>query len=253
MKCIGLSLLALLLCSCSRGNEKLSREIRSHSKEVTFPASDGGAVFGDLYESAVPATAVVLMFHQANSNSIEYAPIAPRVTKMGFDCLAIDQRSGGAMFDGVNRTAKAAKGPTGYMDAYLDMLGALRWAENRKYERIILWGSSYSAGLVLRMAAEHPTIAAVLAFSPGEYYGHAGTAASWATRDHSPTLMAFTEGEKKDVGETLFRALPATKGNVLVSYPDGVHGSSTLREDRNPKGYGRYWNDVEAFLNAIKG
>jgi hypothetical protein len=37
----------------------------------------------------------ILLSHQAGSNRAEYAPIAPRLVKPGFNCLAIDQRSGG--------------------------------------------------------------------------------------------------------------------------------------------------------------
>ena len=55
----------------------------------------GGKVFGDLYRAKSSTRGLILMFHQAGSNYTEYSGIAPRVAALGWDCLAVDQRSGG--------------------------------------------------------------------------------------------------------------------------------------------------------------
>ncbi|MEI9987172.1 MAG: alpha/beta hydrolase [Aliidongia sp.] len=139
---------------------------------VSFPASDGGTVHGDLYRSATPAKAVILLFHQAGSNRGEYEPIAPRLTALGYDALAVDQRAGGTLWGHGNQTVTERGGPVDNIKALPDLEGALAYATKTWPGRpVIAWGSSYSASLVFFLAARHPSeIAAVLSFSPGEYF-----------------------------------------------------------------------------------
>lgn len=247
---IGLPLIAWLLATaCSHGSEDVSKKLRAGSTEVTFATRDGGRVFGDFYKATGKAKGLVLMFHQARSNSTEYAPIAPKVAGLGYDCLAVDLRSGGDMFDAINRTAANYQGDPGYDAAYSDMLGALDWATTKGYDKVLVWGSSYSASLAIRMAGESPKVGAVLAFSPGEYFKAKNVVSGWSSKDGVPTLMAFTADERKQGGDALFADLKTTAGNVVVSSEQGVHGSSTLRPDSNPgEGSKYYWQAVEDFL-----
>ncbi len=67
-------------------------------KQVTITASDGVKVYADFYPAGGNSQPYILLFHQAGSNRAEYAPIAPRLVKLGFNCLAIDQRSGGDLW-----------------------------------------------------------------------------------------------------------------------------------------------------------
>lgn len=67
--------------------------------------------------------------------------------------------------------------PTDYLDALQDMESAVKYVKSQ-YEssKIILWGSSYSASLVIKLAGDNPTlINGVLAFSPGEYFDRSKT------------------------------------------------------------------------------
>jgi hypothetical protein len=64
-------------------------------KQVTITASDGVKVFTDFYPAGGNSQPYILLFHQAGSNRAEYAPIATRLVKLGFNCLAIDVHSGG--------------------------------------------------------------------------------------------------------------------------------------------------------------
>ncbi len=250
---IGFSILtvaAMLSSACTHATEASSKAARSQSQEGLFKAKDGTDTFGDLYHSQTTAKGIVLMFHQADSNSGEYALIAPQVAKLGYDCMAVDLRSGGDMFGVINRTVRAHGGSRSYEEAYQDMQGALSWAKGQRYPKIMIWGSSYSASLCLRLARESTDVNAALAFSPGEYFADDATVRTWAQNDHVPTLMAFTQSELHHVGNDLFGALPGSEKNVLVSFPSGVHGSSTLREDRNRDGYAEYWAATEKFLVA---
>ncbi len=238
----------ICLSSCTQATDP-SKFLRTASTEVQFKAEDGTKGFGDLYKGPVGTKSVVLMFHQAGSSAGEYLAIAPRVSKLGFDCLAIDQRSGGVMF-GLNWSIKEHPGPQTYEGAYLDVEGALDWAKTQGYSKIIVWGSSYSASLALRLVAEHPEIRGVLSFSPGEYFDQKDVVARWAALDRIPTLMAFTEDEAGSGGQELFKKLLPSSKNVIISFPGGVHGSSTLLAHHS--GTEQYWMSVEAFLVGLR-
>ena len=80
--------------------------------EVQFNTDDGITVFGDLYASIEGKSApIILLFHQAGGDARgEYTGIAYRLLENGYNILAIDQRSGGNRFGGVNRTVAAILG-----------------------------------------------------------------------------------------------------------------------------------------------
>ena len=116
------------------------------------------------------------------------------------------------------------------------------------YKHISAWGSSYSASLSLRLAAEHSEIKAVLAFYPGEYFDKPRVVANWARKVKVPTLMTFTEEDRRHEGNALFALLGMQQHTTIVSFPRGIHGSSTLREDINPKGCAEYWAATKRFI-----
>lgn len=231
------------------------------SQEITFKAADGVTVYADLYKGPSqdtgiePIKTIVLMFHQAGSNAKEYAPIAPRVAKLGVDCLAVDQRSGGNMFNASNRTQMHAGGKMDYMAAYQDMQAALKWAQDQKYQKIIVWGSSYSASLALRLASENPSVYAVLSFSPGEYFDQKGLVSGWNSAVKAPVFIACTEDEKSEQCQAIANAAsaePVRKANdLLFTAPDGVHGSSTLHHRGNGESDAAYWSATEKFLKNV--
>jgi dienelactone hydrolase len=204
------------------------------AKQVTFAAKDGQTVYADLYQPGkTHAKSVVLMYHQAGSNAGEYETIAPQIDKLGTDCLAVDQRSGGNMFDRQNRTATTVKGSENYPDAYSDLEGAVTWAKAQGYKTIIPWGSSYSAALTLELLSQHPELPAGLVFSPGEYMDDKNIVKTWAAAVKVPVFFACTPDELKDGRRQIFNALNGgnPKG-TLQALPGSVHGSSMCIADK---------------------
>jgi alpha-beta hydrolase superfamily lysophospholipase len=231
---------ALTACSpAERGPEALA-----------LRANDGVTVHATLY-AAVRPRAVIMLFHQAGSSAAEYATIAPRLAASGYEALAIDQRSGGDLF-GPNRTVRGIGRSTGYAAVEPDLEAALAWAKGRRLP-VIAWGSSYSAALVLRLAARHPgSLAAVLAFSPGEYLDDAGAVRRAAAGVLAPIFVAAASdpGERR----AALAILAAAHSSHEVAYlpaSAGVHGSSTLIAARNPKGAALAWRAVEGFLRRL--
>ncbi len=139
---------------------------------VTFTASDGLTVTANLYE-ADEKNPYIIFFHQAGYSKGEYKNTATKFLKLGYNCLAVDLRSGGGVNFVQNETANLAKEkgfPTTYIDAEKDMLAAIDYAWSKSKKPMILFGSSYSASLAMRIAKGNPKVKAVIAFSPGEYF-----------------------------------------------------------------------------------
>lgn len=218
------------------------------SAAVELRATDGVVVHGVLYaiESTKPRP-IVLLFHQAGSNAAEYGPIAPKLQALGYHALAIDQRSGQRRFGRDNLTVKAHGESTGFGPAYRDLQAALSWARQGGYSKVIAWGSSYSAALVFRLASEHPqALAALLAFSPGEYMGAKHRVAGWARRVSVPVFVTAAPGKEVEGARAIAEAVGDDARLYVPSH--GVHGSAALHPSRNPAGHRQVWTAVEEFL-----
>jgi dienelactone hydrolase len=228
-------------------------------REVELQSADGLRVTADLYETASRNDPVILLFHQSGSSRGEYRRIAPKLVAMGYNALAVDLRWGArdrwnlfrnetaARYGTTEIMAEARSGmrdrvwPTVFA-AYEDMLASLDWlgANGFAGPRIVL-GSSFSAILVLKMAAERE-VAAVLAYSPGEYHDTDTTmVAGWANEVDAPAYVAagIDEGERV---APVFAALPGPD-KLLFQAERGAHGASILLADVTN------WVSLESFLS----
>ncbi|MBY0611665.1 MAG: alpha/beta fold hydrolase [Beijerinckiaceae bacterium] len=219
---------------------------------VSFKAADGVKVFADFQAAGASSKGLVVLFHQASSSRHEYDSIAPKLRQLGFDTLAVDQRSGGSLF-GPNETAAGARGGADFLSAYKDMEAALTWAEMRAGNRpVVIWGSSYSASLVFVLAAQHPqSVKAVLAFSPGEYFGARSFVRDAAAKVKAPVFVSSDSGGEAEEARVILAAVPGQAKTQYVP-KSGSHGSSSLIESRNPRGAAENWRAVDTFLAALK-
>ena len=228
----------------------------SQPRPIILEASDGVKVYAWHYAALDKTKPAILLFHQAGSSHAEYAPIAPRLAALGYHSLALDQRSGGRMWGQPNRTASELGKQVDYPEALPDLEAALEWAPQRGLpQRSIVWGSSYSAALVFVLAALHPSsVAAVMAFSPAEYLGGDHSVKDAAAKLQVPVFLTSAQ-DSKEIASARAIAAAVQGGNATQFVPTkgGVHGSSTLRVDRNPKGAEENWNAVEKFLAGLPG
>jgi pimeloyl-ACP methyl ester carboxylesterase len=233
-----LALLSILLSCAAHAGEP-----------VTLQASDGGTVYGTLTRASAHADTVLLLFHQAEASRHEYDPVIPTLTGMGYDTLAIDQRSGDGLFGGRNETVTKRGGSADYLDALPDLEGALAWAKAHHYARIAVVGSSYSASLAILLAAKHARdVAAVASFSPGEYFDDRNMVKRAAARVSVPFYIT-TRAEEEDKVEEVLRD---THSANITHYRQaaGVHGASTLVQTRDPKGYAANLRSFTDFLRS---
>jgi dienelactone hydrolase len=225
-------------------------------RPASFVAADGLKIHAGYYPAPGNSAPIILLFHQAGSNHWEYAPIAPRLVSAGFSCLAVDQRAGGDMSGHKNLTAAQLSHPSDYLGALKDLEAALAWARKENPSRkVIVWGSSYSASLVFLLAAKHPgEIAGLLAFSPGEYFEDKHMIRDAAASVDIPVFIdSAKDSEEESTARSIFNPVADTKDKVqFIPQIAGVHGSSTLREDRNPRGAAENWNAVLAFLRQFE-
>lgn len=220
---------------------------------VTIVASDGVSLAADSYRGASPTAPVILLFHQAESGKSEYATIAPRLLILGYNAVAIDQRAGGDLFSPPNTTVQRLGHSAPVRDVLRDMEATLAWAhQNYPSAPIYAWGSSYSASLVFALAARHPKeISAVIAFSPGEYFDDKRYVRDVARKIHMPVFVdsASDAVEERNARE-IFDVTRSRTKECFVPHI-GIHGSSTLRDDRDPAGAAENWEAITAFLARV--
>lgn len=252
--------LLLVAVGCQPNEQVVKSEPVKEKAKVEPPSDFDGEIITTRDDHWVAARLVkaegepkglVLMFHRAGSNMHEYDPIAERVSSWGWDCLKVDQRAGGDMWGQKNLTAAQYTDMEDYAGAYADLEAAMAWALGKQYGYFIVWGSSYSASLVLRLAAENPQITGVVSFSPGEYFGEPGLVASWNSKVKVPRFFAATSQEINGGILDIYQAAPELKGSSMVGYAEGVHGSQTLREEECPERWKDYWKGVEQFFETL--
>jgi len=257
-----LALSLLIPCLSATAQEPAARveepaaETAREPKTIRFPSSDELEITADLYlVSKDKQTPFIVLFHQAGWSRGEYLAIAPRLNKLGYNCMAVDARSGGEINDVENETAARADEQelgTNYVDALPDLIASLEYARKEHATgKLIAWGSSYSSALVLKVAGDKPKLVdGVLSFAPGEYFERFGQSKDWVQKSakHIKVPVFITSAKKEQPNwQPIFDAIP--KGNRHFYLPEtkGNHGSRALwKKFKDSAGY---WTAVESFLS----
>lgn len=210
---------------------------------VTFPARDGVTITADHYPVAAPKATMILC-HRSHYNRGEYRDSAPRLQALGYDCLAIDQRSGMTTLGVINETSRRAKElgfATGYLDARIDIESAIDYVGGP----VILVGSSYSAALALLIGATNPLVQTVVAYSPGEYLKR--TVVRDVIADSPlPIYATSARGEVSAAKEIVGRARNVTRYEPQGA---GAHGARVLWSSLPD--HDEYWRSLELFLSGL--
>lgn len=226
-------------------------------EHVAIETRDGLKLFAEIYlPHEDPSTPFLVLFHQARSSRGEYRQIAPRLKALGYNCMAVDLRSGKSCGEVMNLSAKTARklghNPT-YLDALVDVEDSLAWARaNHARGKLVAWGSSFSASLVLHVAGTRPELLdGAIAFAPGEYFSTLGKGATWirdsARQVRCPVFVGSARSEKAE-WQPIFEAMPTEAKTGFVPEAEGAHGSKALWKET--PGHEEYWKALEAFLSA---
>ena len=201
-----------------------------------------------------PDKPVILLAHQGGYNKYEYADIAPRLNEMGFNALAIDQRSGGSFADKQNKTySRAAQNGIEniqFADAAQDIESAIEYLADKYQQKIIVWGSSYSSSLALHVAENNENVKAVISFSPGDYFGEAFPSLKTVLPKISQPFLVTSSREEADALKGLLSDVNQSNMQLqFIPESDGFHGSRALWIDQ--EGAEEYWAAVRSFLEEI--
>jgi dienelactone hydrolase len=219
---------------------------------VTFPSSDGLSITADLYlqDKSYP---FIILYHQADFSRGEYNETAPKLLKLGYNCLAVDLRSGKEVNFVQNLTAANArekKLPTGYLDAEKDMIAAINYVKQYSKEKVVLFGSSYSASLALKIAKNDLSVKSVVAFSPGEYFESKLILKNEVAKLNIPIFVGSTTSEHPFIKDML----SGISENLITWYVpqkgQGIHGSRALWQ--STPGSDECWFSLLMFFKNLK-
>ena len=221
------------------------------ARRVKFPSKDGVTITADMYESN-PDYPWIVLFHMAQSSRGEFQKIAPKLNRLELNCMAVDLRSGKEDNFIVNETYVLAKNTglgTSYMDAEKDMKAAIEKAYLIARKPVIIFGSSYSASLALKLGSEMAQVKAVIAFSPGEYFGKELDVTDAAKGLSKPTFIACGSDEKKYTDQ-IASAVRSSKKIYFAPPKGGAHGSKSLLKETD--GETEYWIQMINFIQTVK-
>ncbi len=220
-------------------------------RRVIFPSKDGLTMYADLYETDRSHPYVVLL-HMARSSRGEYREIAKRLNKLDLNCMAVDLRSGrerNFIPNETNALATKLGLNTRFLDSEPDIMTAIDNAFAIGGKPIILFGSSYTASLALKYAKENSKIKAVVAFSPGEYFGKDLNVQEAVAGLNKPTFIASSAKERK-VTEAIASGVNSSKLITYIPAKGGLHGSESLNPDCEENHV--YWIQMINFLQNVK-
>jgi len=203
--------------------------------QVEFPSLDGLMMNANIYE--------------INKSS----PIIQKLNKQGFNCMAIDQRSGGPIANQVNETALRAleqKKGINFADAEPDIIAAIDYAKEKYSGKLILWGSSYSATLAIYIGLNNQKVEAAIAFSPGDYWDdERGDLSKILKKFSKPLFITSAKMEAEGMNKILSGVELGDNQMYYEPKEMGHHGSRALWEGQI--GGVEYWEAVTKFLSRL--
>jgi dienelactone hydrolase len=220
-------------------------------KKIEFPSKDGIQISATLFtlHDTLP---YMILCHQAGYSRGEYDETAKKFMKFQYNCLSIDLRSGDEINEVKNETAIHAREKnkgTSYLDAEQDIVAAIDYAYTKSKKKVVLVGSSYSASLVLKIAAKNDKVKAVLAFSPGEYFGKSLVLKDNIKSIPVPVFVTSSKEEAPALTKLMADVLAPIKQQFIPA-SKGEHGSRALwKENQNAH---EYWLAVLMFMRQVK-
>lgn len=248
-KILNYSILAIFLLT-SLSTEKAFSQIVRKSK-IEFYSSDSLLLTADHYFSK-KGNPYILFFHSENSSRGEFDNIATRFTKMHYNCLAVDLRTGNKY--GYVKNESAERASRNSRDKRLisgekDILAAIKFVQSLSKKNLILFGSSSSASLSLKIASEINNIDAVMALSPGEYFKPEFVVQNLIPDFNIPIFIAGNKIEEPYLNDMFFELKEEYKSIVNPSENSEGRGTELLSQD-NPAS-NEYWMAVLIFIKSL--
>lgn len=219
---------------------------------IHFKAEDGVTITANNY-FLKKTSPYILLFHQEQSSRGEYDSIAERLVKIGYNCLAVDLRSGNKYGFIENETAKIAKAegkPVEILESLIDIRAAINYAWNLNGQDVILMGSASSASLILIEGKTSEHVRALISLSPGEYFQPMFDMKS-VLKDFSKKVFVGCSAIEFPYIQEMFSDISEEYKTIFkpVDGP-GARGSASLLS-KNPT-RDEYWLSLLIFFNSIR-
>jgi pimeloyl-ACP methyl ester carboxylesterase len=224
----------------------------SAQDRVSFKSSDSLEVVAHLYEIN-PEYPYIILLHQGSYSKGEYKEIAISLLKLKYNCLAVDLRYGGTVNSVPNETAENAKASTvlrSMYDARLDIEAAIHYAYNKSQKEVILFGSSFSGTLAMKIGTDNPKVKAIIAYSPGEFFRNKFLIHDEIANVAKPMYIAGSQLENPYL-EKLTELV--SRKYITVFQPqnhEGKHGAKGLWKKYEVSK--EYWLSLLMFINNLK-
>jgi hypothetical protein len=216
---------ALLLCMYAACQAATCQEA------VFFYAEDSTEVRGDLYIKNNALPFIILCHDETNRN--EYDDLTLRLLNLNYNCLSVIMRS------------EISLGSSA------DIKAAIKYAQHICSKPVILLGSTYSASLCLITATQNPSVKAIIALNPGEYFLPHKTISEEVKKLNQPVFVSSTQTEFPYV-QKMLAAMPSD--HVTLFKPEkgkGIRGPGAFYKS-NPNN-GEYWFALMMFFKKIEG
>ncbi|MBN2683294.1 MAG: dienelactone hydrolase family protein [Bacteroidales bacterium] len=221
-------------------------------EKVTFMSFDSLEVTAEIYE-VNKNDPYILLFHQIGGSRGEYRVIAKKLLKFGYNCIAVDLRSGKESEFVSNETAERAENKgisRSLIDSEKDILAAIDYAFYKNHKQVLLFGSSFSASLALKAAKGNPKVKAVIAFSPGEFFLPDLEIKDELKNFKKPVFVASSVKEYPYMLE-LFVNVPTQNKTVFKpSKGTGDYGTKSLGDECATAN--EYWLELLLFFRKLK-
>ena len=255
MRLLPVPLCLSLAATAAVGPAVAAAQTVSGPVEIRFPVRDSLVVVADIHRgSGRPEAPTILLFHQGGGSARgEYRSITPRLLREGYHVIAADTRGGGDRFGALHRAAPAPA-DFDYCEALQEVDAVVNLARSRGFAGpLILWGSSYTASLVLQVAARRSAdVRAVLAFSPASGEPMRGCEpepyVGWVARAGVRAMVLRPRAELGDSARAARLEAMRRNGAAVVVAERGTHGSSMLDPERVGGDTEAEWSAVLRFL-----
>ncbi len=219
--------------------------------KVKFLAADGLEVSADLYyvDKDYP---YVVMFHDDNSSRGEFEEIAVKISRLKYNCLAVDLRNGSESRFVKNETAIRARKESINLDNWecrKDITAAINYAYRRNNKSVILMGSSFSASLALYYGTNNKKVNAVIAFNPGEFFERKFNLSKSLKYMNKPVFIGSTKKKEK---YSIQLTKMIKQELITVFAPSVVNGTDGCKALWNgSEGYKEYWFALTMFFKSL--
>ena len=224
------------------------------SKPVTFHAADKTPLAGDLYLAEDRTAPVVVFAHAFRADRREWEPLATRLAagRKRFTLLTFDLRGhGGSKASGqggkkaLDWTTMSHKDVPVFVDDVKAAAEHALEATEQKARSVILVGSSLSAAIVSKAAADVPKCAAVALVSPGSAIQRFDVYQPFADVRHLPSFLAASEND--NVSREPMRSLEKmAKRGTVKRYPGKAHSARWLAAAQP-----ELWSDLSTWLETV--